>query len=76
MFNKNRKTEKLIGIVLLILLASSVLTIFANIGVETASAQTTNTIPSNLLQYTFPQASADPSHSYYSAGPWANLTAH
>jgi outer membrane protein assembly factor BamB len=70
MFTKNlikkfNNSSTITATILILLMTSSAFLVISNSATPTAKAS----IPSNLLQYEWPVACADPARSYFSAGP-------
>jgi outer membrane protein assembly factor BamB len=65
---KHNHSSTITATILILLMTSSAFLVISNFAVPTAKAS----IPSNLLQYEWPQCCADPARSYFSAGPAPN----
>ncbi len=70
---KNQKGNIVYAIILILLLAFSMSSAILNSDAPMANAQTTSTVPSNMLQYEYPTSYGDTSVGWYAAGGPAPL---
>ena len=66
---KNRGNKTLYAITLILMLTFAVLPLVIDQKSSVANAQAVSTVPSNMLQYEWPQMGADSAFTHFSAGP-------